>query len=130
MRASNKIYELLCAAVLALSVGLGAALMRVNHFFPTRLIGTLHVELFRNAPDYVMLVWVHFVLPLLIDVLPTNWGADVVRWLPTSAGGTIISTTGAQGHNLFAPWGQLAVTAGYAVILLIIGATLFRKRDA
>jgi polar amino acid transport system permease protein len=59
----------LCAAVLALSAGLGAALMRVNHFFPTRLIGTLHVELFRNAPDYIMLVWVHFVLPLLIGIV-------------------------------------------------------------
>ena len=59
----------LCAAVLALSAGLGAALMRVNHVFPARLIGTLHVELFRNAPDYVMLVWVHFVLPLLIGIV-------------------------------------------------------------
>jgi len=59
----------LCAAVLALLVGLGAALMRVNRFFPMRLIGTLHVELFRNAPDYIMLVWVHFVLPLLIGMV-------------------------------------------------------------
>jgi len=59
----------LCGAVLAVSAGLGAALMRVNRFFPMRLIGTLHVELFRNAPDYVMLVWVHFVLPLLIGLL-------------------------------------------------------------
>ena len=59
----------LCAAVLALSAGLGAALMRVNRFVSLRLIGTFHVELFRNAPDYVMLVWVHFVLPLLIGLL-------------------------------------------------------------
>jgi polar amino acid transport system permease protein len=27
------------------------------------------VELFRNAPDYIMLVWVHFVLPLLIGIV-------------------------------------------------------------
>jgi His/Glu/Gln/Arg/opine family amino acid ABC transporter permease subunit len=59
----------LCAAVLALVLGLGAALLRVNRFFPMRLIGTLHVELFRNAPDYIMLVWVHFVLPLLIGIV-------------------------------------------------------------
>jgi ABC-type amino acid transport system permease subunit len=31
-----------------------------------RWIGTVYVELFRNTPDYVMLVWVHFVLPLLL----------------------------------------------------------------
>jgi polar amino acid transport system permease protein len=57
-----------CAAALALAAGLGAALLRVNRFLPARLIGTLHVELFRNAPDYIMLVWVHFVLPLLIGL--------------------------------------------------------------
>jgi polar amino acid transport system permease protein len=58
-----------CAAVLALSVGIGAALLRVHRLFPFRLIGTLHVEVFRNAPDYIMLVWVHFVLPLLIAIM-------------------------------------------------------------
>src|SRR5262249_47781957 len=59
----------LCAAVLALSVGLGAALLRLNRFSPARLLGTLHVETFRNAPDYVMLIWVHFVMPLLIGMV-------------------------------------------------------------
>jgi polar amino acid transport system permease protein len=57
-----------CAATAAVSIGLAAALMRINRFWPARLIGTLHVELFRNAPDYIMLVWVHFVLPLLIGL--------------------------------------------------------------
>jgi His/Glu/Gln/Arg/opine family amino acid ABC transporter permease subunit len=59
----------LCAASVALSVGLGAALMRINRFWPMRWIGTLHVEMFRNSPDYIMLVWVHFVLPLLIGIV-------------------------------------------------------------
>jgi polar amino acid transport system permease protein len=57
-----------CAATLALSAGLAAALLRINRFFPMRIVGTLHVELFRNAPDYIMLVWVHFVLPLVIGL--------------------------------------------------------------
>jgi len=59
----------LCAAVLALSVGVGAALLRVHRLLPFRLLGTLHVEVFRNAPDYIMLVWVHFVLPLIIAIV-------------------------------------------------------------
>src|SRR4029078_5452145 len=46
-----------------------AALLRINRFWPMRWIGTLHVEVFRNAPDYIMLVWVHFVVPLLIGLL-------------------------------------------------------------
>ncbi len=58
----------LCAAAVALSVGLGAALLRINRAWPLRVVGTLHVEIFRNAPDYIMLVWIHFVLPLLIGI--------------------------------------------------------------
>src|SRR5262249_41880064 len=49
-------------------VGLAAALLRINRFLPARVLGTLHVETFRNAPDYVMVVWVHFVLPLVIGL--------------------------------------------------------------
>jgi polar amino acid transport system permease protein len=57
-----------CAAAFALSAGLGAALMRMSRLRPVRWIGTLYVEVFRNAPDYIMLVWVHFVMPLLIGI--------------------------------------------------------------
>ena len=62
-------YVFFAAAALAVTLGLGAALLRVSRFRPLRWIGTLHVEIFRNAPDYVMIVWVHFVLPLLIGTL-------------------------------------------------------------
>ncbi len=62
-------YVFTAAAVMALGVGLGAALLRVSRFRPLRWLGTLHVEIFRNAPDYVMVVWVHFVLPLLIGTV-------------------------------------------------------------
>ena len=56
-------------AVVAVTIGLAAALARVNRAWPFRWIGTLHVELFRNAPDYIMLIWVHFVLPLLLGLV-------------------------------------------------------------
>ncbi len=62
-------YVFIAAAALALSLGLGAALLRNSRIAPLRWLGTLHVEIFRNAPDYVMVVWVHFVLPLLIGVV-------------------------------------------------------------
>jgi His/Glu/Gln/Arg/opine family amino acid ABC transporter permease subunit len=62
-------YVFFAAAALALGLGLAAALLRVSRFRPFRAAGTLHVEIFRNAPDYVMIVWVHFVLPLLIGSL-------------------------------------------------------------
>ncbi len=62
-------YVFIAAAVLALSLGLGAALLRNSRFRTLRSLGALHVEVFRNAPDYVMVVWVHFVLPLLIGTV-------------------------------------------------------------
>jgi His/Glu/Gln/Arg/opine family amino acid ABC transporter permease subunit len=63
------LYVFAAAAVVALAIGLAAALLRVNRFRVVRFVGTLHVEIFRNAPDYIMVVWVHFVLPLLIGAL-------------------------------------------------------------
>jgi polar amino acid transport system permease protein len=55
-----------CAGGAALVLGLVAALLRLSLARPLRWAGMLYVELFRNAPDYVMLVWVHFVLPLIL----------------------------------------------------------------
>jgi ABC-type transport system involved in multi-copper enzyme maturation permease subunit len=83
-----------------------------------------------TAGTIATMVGVLFILPLITQVLPTNWINDVTRWLPTSATDAILSTNGGTQPNEFPAWGQLAVTVGYAVILLIIGAFLFRKRDA
>jgi polar amino acid transport system permease protein len=63
------LYVFACAAVCALTAGLAAALLRINRWRALRWAGTLHVEIFRNAPDYVMVIWVHFVLPLLLGIL-------------------------------------------------------------
>ena len=70
-------YVFACSAAVALAVGLVAALLRINRAWPFRWIGTVHVELFRNAPDYIMVVWVHFVLPLLLELRAR--AADRVR---------------------------------------------------
>lgn len=63
------VYTFLAAATVSIAIGLAAALLRVNRLRPLRWAGTVHVELFRNAPDYIMVVWVHFVLPLLLGKL-------------------------------------------------------------
>lgn len=60
-------YVFACSAGVSVVLGFLAALGRVNPLRPLRWLGAIHVETFRNAPDYVMLVWVHFVLPLLIS---------------------------------------------------------------
>lgn len=60
-------YVFAVSAAAAVVLGFLAALGRVNPLRPLRWLGAIHVETFRNAPDYVMLVWVHFVLPLLLS---------------------------------------------------------------
>ncbi|HUN34639.1 MAG TPA: ABC transporter permease [Trebonia sp.] len=82
-----------------------------------------------TAGAIASVVGLAFVLPLVTQALPQDWINDITRWLPSSAGDAILTTFGSQ-PNEFSAWGQLAVTAGYAVILLIIGAVLSRKRDA
>jgi ABC-type transport system involved in multi-copper enzyme maturation permease subunit len=76
------------------------------------------------------MVAVLFVLPILSNLLPSNWHADVVRWLPSSAGDAITGTVSGAHPHMFSPWGQFAVLAVYTVIVLIAGVALFRKRDA
>jgi ABC-type multidrug transport system permease subunit len=72
-----------------------------------------------------------FVIPLVSAVLPESASKDVVRWLPgNSALSPIISAKPGGNADLFGPYGQLAVFAGYAVIALAAGALLFRRRDA
>ena len=73
-----------------------------------------------------------FLIPLLAQVLPANWFHDIARWLPGgSALEPIVSTAPVPGQAfLFGPYGELAVFAGYAAIAVVIGALLFRRRDA
>ena len=72
-----------------------------------------------------------FLLPQLAKALPSSWYADVDRWLP---GGdfinSITNTQGGMNPHLFSAWGEFAVFGAYTAILLILGAVLFRKRDA
>ncbi|MEO7853800.1 MAG: amino acid ABC transporter permease [Rubrivivax sp.] len=63
------LYVFGCSAVIALAAGLAVALMRTSRWRALRWAGTLHTEISRNSPDYIMIVWVHFVLPLLLGAL-------------------------------------------------------------
>ena len=72
-----------------------------------------------------------FVISLLINALPQSWQAHVDKWVPAVAGSQIWAVKAAtDGPPMFAPWTGFAVFCGYAVIALIAGLILFRKRDA
>lgn len=62
-------YVFLLSAMLAVAMGLVACLLRLSSLRSFRWCGTVYAELFRNAPEYVLLIWVHYVPPLLLTFL-------------------------------------------------------------
>jgi hypothetical protein len=55
----------------------------------------------------------------------------LMRWVPGGdALNAMTATVGGRRPLLFSAWGELAVFAGYAAILLVLGAVQFARRDA
>jgi ABC-type transport system involved in multi-copper enzyme maturation permease subunit len=71
-----------------------------------------------------------FVLPIIVQILPDNWRWDIMRFFPDAAGRMLSVTVGNGNEHLWSAWPQFLVTIVYAVVLLLAGAYLFRKRDA
>lgn len=69
------------------------------------------------------------ILSNLTGLLPDSWGRHVNAWMPTNAGQLIMQPHQAP-DDLLSPWQGLAVFAGWTVLLLIVAAVLFRRRDA
>jgi ABC-type transport system involved in multi-copper enzyme maturation permease subunit len=69
-----------------------------------------------------------FVLPILAGALPQSWQEHVVKYLPGQAGQAIFQRV--PDSVTLAPWTGLALFAGYALLALVIGAVLLRRRDA
>jgi ABC-2 type transport system permease protein len=72
-----------------------------------------------------------FLLPQLAKALPSQWYAELVRWLPGGDVTNAITSTERQlPQHLFTAWGEFAVFGGYTAIVLVAGALLLRRRDA
>lgn len=63
------VYVFALSAAVAVGLGLAACLLRLSRRRLLRAIGTFYAELCRNTPEYVLLVWVHYVPPLLLTWL-------------------------------------------------------------
>jgi len=83
-----------------------------------------------TAGTITAVIGVLFVVPILAHLLPQSWYQDVDRWLPDAAGRALSVTVGPPPGHLFSAWNQFAVFAVYTVILLVVGAILFLRRDA
>ena len=84
-----------------------------------------------TAGAITTLFGVIFLIPALAHALPNSWFFEVARWLPGGNALDPIAATKPLGEPfLYGSYGQLAVFAGYAAIATLIGAVLFRRRDA
>ena len=68
-----------------------------------------------------------FVIPPLLNVLPTNWNNAVSPYLPESAARSIFALT-RDAHNL-APGPGLALFCGYIALTIVIASVLLVRRD-
>ena len=69
-----------------------------------------------------------FVVPIIVNFLPSSWNHDIVRFLPSEGGLAIWRTT--QAAHEWPAWGEFGVFLAYTAAVLIAGYILFRKRDA
>jgi ABC-2 type transport system permease protein len=84
-----------------------------------------------TAGTIAIVIALMFIVPILEHTLPDNWHNDIMRFLPDAANQVVSLTIASNGPgHLWSAWPQLGVTALWAVVLVGIGAFLFRKRDA
>jgi ABC-2 type transport system permease protein len=67
-----------------------------------------------------------FVLPPLMNVLPSSWNAAASPYLPLQAGERVMALH--RGDQL-APWTGFGVLCAYAAAALVISAVLLQRRD-
>jgi ABC-2 type transport system permease protein len=81
-----------------------------------------------TAGGIALFAAIFFVIPPLLNILPTSWNDAISPYLPDSAGRSIFSlTTGA--HSL-APGPGLALFVGYITLVVAVAAVLLQRRDA
>ncbi|WP_084265632.1 ABC transporter permease [Actinomadura macra] len=88
-------------------------------------IGTL---LRHTAGSIVVVFVVMFVLGIVGGFLPGSWGEKVNEFLPSNAGGAILSPVRQSGE--LAPWTGLGLFAVYTFVVLAAALVMFEKRDA
>lgn len=70
---------------------------------------------------------IFFVIPPLLNVLPTSWMNAINPYLPSEAGRSVFSLT--HGAHSLAPGPGLALFAGYCAFAIAIAAVLLVTRD-
>lgn len=68
-----------------------------------------------------------YVLPKIVEGLPSGWSSTIFPYLPSSAGEAIMQT--GHSHVTLSPWVGLLVFTGYAAAAIALAALLLVRRD-
>lgn len=93
------------------------------------LLGAGFGWIIRNTAGAIATLFgILLILPVLVEVLPTDWQQNISPYLPSTAGTQLIGTH--QDPGMLAPWTGFALFVGYLVVVFAVGAVLLRRRDA
>ncbi len=82
----------------------------------------------RTAGGIALFVGVFFVLPGLVEILPSTTANAIHPYLPSNAGGAVAQAL--SDPNNFSAWGGFALFCGYTVAVIALAAVLLLRRDA
>jgi ABC-type transport system involved in multi-copper enzyme maturation permease subunit len=116
-------YSLGSPGALRVVVGTGVYLTLIG------VIGAMLAWIVRSTPgSLVAYVGVVLVLPVLFGDALGNWGKNVGKFLPSSAGMRFAESI-PDGYAL-TPWWALVALVGWVLIGLAVAVILLRRRDA
>jgi ABC-2 type transport system permease protein len=116
-------YSLGGPGVLRVVIGTGIYLTLIG------VIGSVLGWIVRSTPgSLVAYVGVVLVLPVLFGEVLGNWGKNVGKFLPSSAGMRFAESI-PDGYSL-TPWWGLVVLVGWVLLGLAVAVILLRRRDA
>ncbi len=80
-----------------------------------------------TAGGIAVFAGIMFVIPPLMNILPTSWNNAISEYLPSSAGRDVFSLT--HGAHDLSPGAGLAVFLGYTAFVIGVSAVLLVRRD-
>jgi hypothetical protein len=80
-----------------------------------------------TAAGIATLVAIMFVVPPLLEVLPSSWNDAISPYLPSNAGRDVFALT--TGSGSLSPWGGFGLFVGYTALGLAIAGFLLLRRD-
>ena len=105
----------------------------------TRANRAVRERLVRPMPDDGLWGWgaplliaafagIFFVIPPLMNILPTNWNQSISEYLPSSAARDVFALT--HGAHDLAPGPGIALCCLYTAFAIAVAAVLLVRRDA